>query len=342
MRLLVVASILLAGCCSLPFSPDSVSVNAPAVGGVDGRTLTVHVMAPDLPADGVAVWVFWDDPDNARDLYLLGLRTASGKVEAWVPTDRRIHLAVGGESWTDEWLLDVAPAGNDDVAFTARVYPRTVEGKAEGQWSPAAVAAAEYGGMLVAWQMLDVLPGATPETRNGFSERLAGLHAQLNWTNTITQRADLGLGSWHAASDGLRCTFHNGVDDLLEDGLRREAYDSVRDGVEADAWCADVQRSQNLLADPDPPVLVLGPATGQPALMPLGLPFALNYTLTFGYPRGIEELCDRIVNDPVLHYVDPSTGAVTRTATRETYASPGEPFAVVVALLAAALLFRRR
>lgn len=74
--------------------------------------------------------------------------------------------------------------------------------------------------------------------------------------------------------------------------------------------------------------ILLGPATGRPALMPLGLAYHVEYAMDFGYRVGIEDLCELLDGvEPtqsggggnasgnqstrvVVAYVDPVNGTV--------------------------------
>ncbi len=330
--------VLLGGCCELPFHVSEVPRDAPSFGGTGDRTLTVKVLGPDEPVDHVSVFVFWSDTQRSGTLDLLGLRSAGGQVQAKVPAQTTIHVVAGGEAWTEEWLPDAVASGIDDATFTARVYPTTVQGTFHGTWSPAAASVwAKSGAGPVAWNVTEIGPGATETTQQGFADRLATLQATLTWTNDDRTHADLALGAWHSNRAGLDCTLSDQSDQLLAAGPQTETYNSAQNGYAVGAPC---DWFQNVPGH----AIRIGPATGQPALMPFGLPYKGNFTMTFGYPVGIEELCNRLNGPYKLVYIDPATGAATGTANvhGDYQDAPAMGPVLILLLLACAGVLRRR
>jgi hypothetical protein len=343
---IVAACFALAGCCELPFRASEVPVDAPAQGGIWARQVEFQVFGPDEPADGVPLFVFWPDSTNVARIYLMGLRSEAGLVTARVPADVPVHVVAGGSpDWTEEWLPDVLAPGGDAASVTVRVYPRFVQGTANATWSPAAASLwRETGNGPVAWELHDVTPGASNETRVGFAERLAAVRGTVAWENTLTAHADLGFAAWHSNSQGLRCTVHDAEDQLGRLGPLNESYDSALDGYDAGAPCGVGTPFGDVAAEDAPAGVYMGAATGRPAAMPLGLPYSVDYTLEFGYPVGIEELCDRMAGPYDLYYVDPATGNVTRIEkVPGAYTSPTPIVPLfAVALLAVAAVARSR
>jgi len=335
----------LSGCCDLPFGPSEIAKSAPAAGGTWEREVTIQVLGPDLPADGVPIYVFWPDSANANKLYLMGLRSQDGKVVARVPGSVGLHAVAGTGAWTEEWLLDLVEPGTFDADATVRVYPRMVSGSFNTTWSGAAASVWDRAGQgSVAWMLQDVTPGLSNITRAGFAERLASLRANVTWTNTLTEQADLGVGAWHSNSEGLRCTMRDSHNELATLGTHIEGYFSTDDGYDSGAPCGTATPfGEDPPESPPEASLLVGPATGNPAVKPFGLQVTTNYTMEFGYPVGIGDLCSRLDRNYDLYYIDPTTGSITRTgAYRDVRFSP-MPVAALVALglLGAALVARK-
>lgn len=353
-----------AGCCDLPFHPASLPADAPAVGGLDPatpgvRTVIVELLGPDDPVDGIPVDVFWEDstglPEGSKRLVAVGLRSLEGRVEARVP-DRTIHIAAGGgDLWTEEWIHEAVPVGSEDARVVVRVYPLTVRGNFTGTWEPAAASAyKESGAGTIAWIPQAIPVEASPESQAGYAQRLRGLRANVSWTNELPNVADLGVAAWTSdGEDGAHCSFKDEVDDATL-GPRAESYDSAVDLVGVD--CSRYETLGN-----DTATILLGPATGRPALMPLGLEYRVEYAMDFGYRVGIEDLCElldadvtvqegadndtRPTPDVVVAYVDPVNGTVGPDQDpngRTVSEVPGVALPALVTLLASVLAFTRR
>ncbi len=330
----VAAVVFLAGCCSLPFSPEDVPLGAPAEGGTGPRTVTIHVLDPDEPADAVPLYIFWEDPEKSDDLYLLGLRSAAGRAVAHVPDDVTLHVVAGGGNRTIEWSLDLISVGAGPVEATVRVYPLEVEGEFEGTWSPAAASLRRDTGMTgIDWQLQDETPGTSEEARVGYAKRLTQVSANLTWSNDLTTRADLGIGVRHLADNESQCRFQDDEDELTEEGEQTTSFDTK---LGYSVGCGRTDGEYGIL---------IGPGTARLALMPFGLDYQGNYTLSFGFPSDLEDACERMSGEYQLHYVDPETGATQRTASGTgTYNEAPGPLPALAILLALALvvLWRRQ
>jgi len=333
--------LLLAGCCSPQVEPSQVPRHAPAEGHAGPREITIALLGPDNPVDDVAVFVFWQDPADSARLVLMGLRSQQGRVLAHVPANADIGIAAGGGPWTSEYALDVASAGGPAVNHVMRVYPRHLTAQFNDSWAPAAVSV--WGSSHlgpVAYHLRDVRPGNSNVTREGYADRLVAVRANLTWTNTQDAQADLGIGAWSNRGSMDRCTFHNEHDESEVLGPASEGYDSDKQIAGAEAPCGIGGLVDVAVAAPH--TILLGPATDKPAIMPNGIPYAINYTLTFGYPDGLDDLCAKAGKHSYLVYLDPRTGKVDHVADYTGHGSPSTPLGVAVAALAAAAYAVRR
>ncbi len=337
--LVVVLAVILSGCCSLPFSPESVPDTAPASGGAGERAVKLSVLAPDAPADDVPVWLFWREPtldSNSKDaLVLLGLRSADGVIEARVPANRTIHIAAGGAPWATEFELGVFRPGVQGMNHTIRVYPLTVTGNVTGVWETAAVAAFMAGTGPIDWQPHDVLPGASEASRAGFAARLAQVEATLSWENTPTAQADLGLALAHRSKE-LRCHLQNDADQLAVLGAHEEQFDSM-DESESGFGCSNMNS-----ALPAEALMLLGPATDKAAPLVPELPYSINYTLRFGYHEDIESLCERLSGEHKLYYMDPETGEIRKESEDDVIEIPAPAWIGALTIAGIAFVARAR
>jgi hypothetical protein len=338
--LLVAAVAVLAGCCSTPFTADDVPGDAPAEGGIGPRRLDVSVLGPDEPAPGrVPLFVFWPDVGDASRLMLLGLRSEGGHAIAHVPDGVPLGVVAGGEGWTMEWQPDAVLSGQGPTQFTVRVYMTEVHGTLTGTWSPAAVSVHERAGNApLAWDLQDVRPGRSNVTQEGYADRFAGLWANLTWENTLTAQADLGIAAWSDRGNGPRCSLSSEADELGQQGRFSETYNSSAIGVEGPQGAPCGIEAGGLVLDMQGPhSLLVGPGTDKPAAMPLGLAYRIDYTLHFGYPDSIEDLCGRLDRYSTLVFLDPETGKPDRTV--DIGDDRGAPVPLAVPLLAVGLAF---
>jgi len=289
---------------------------APSEGGIGARLVTVHVLGPDNPVDGVPLFVFWKAPNeyetehNRTVLYALGLRSQHGTIVAHVPTDVTPWLVAGGDAWTEEWMDDIAPPGTAPVETTVRVYQSEVRGQLEGTWSPAAASAyheSAYG--PVAWQPQDVLPKGSDTARAGYADRLGSITMSVNWTNGLTTQADLALAAYQAAGPTQRCLYQDAADQLGTQGAQTERFAS--EDTDTSFSC---QNFSGL--PPGDAVLMVGAATGRPAIMPLGLPYSVTYAIKFGYASNMEKLCAKLAGEYLVRFIDPATGEIYKESGR--------------------------
>jgi hypothetical protein len=299
-------ALLLAGCCSAPFSPLDVAADAPAEGGDGDRAVRVFVVDDDGPApSSLVAWWLRDEAavESGGKLVLetLGLRSEGGRFVAHVPLDRTVHLAAASdESHTQEWLLEAFPARDakpDEV--TLRVFRTEMDGVIEGTWGPADVNLRPVFG--VTWKPSPIEFSPDRAVNEGYHARLVQLSGNLTWTNTATETASLGVVIANETSPpGSACSYQDTGHEVAP-GPQREPF-----SVPFADRCWPATHSQ----EPGDPPLLIGPATDTHVVAPLKpLAYRIDYHARFQERATLDELCARFDGrDVQVVEVDPVTG----------------------------------
>jgi hypothetical protein len=322
----LVSALVLAGCCTPPVHPSEVPLEAPSEGGVGDRVVTVRVTDPGAPVQGVPVLLFWVSPENPQsngrtNLVALGLRTAAdGTVVGRVPGNATIHVTAGGydprdpfneaAGWTAEWVLDAAAADGKPVDLALPVYPRAYNFTVNGTWSTVSATTYHDVGLgYIPWNPVDVLPGGTPEARQGFADRLWKVNMSLEWNNEGTTLADFALAAYHANVDGAYC--------VLADEDQTAAFGPQREVLQTRDTAQDLACGWTMPVPTNGTGLLAGPASGRLALAPFGAKFNLAGTLYFGYPSSFEELCGRLAGEYQTQGAKPREGEAERSSSKD-------------------------